>query len=58
MKDNVYVPLFSANLQELRHRSRAAVAMVSRDMLECVWGELDCRIDICRIYKCGHIWHL
>ena len=58
VKDNVYVPPLPANLQELHQQIRAAVAVVSRDMLERVWGELDYRIDICRISKCGHIEHL
>jgi hypothetical protein len=35
-----------------------AVAAVDRQMLQRVWQELDYRIDICRITKCGHIEHL
>ncbi|PSN41989.1 hypothetical protein C0J52_14867 [Blattella germanica] len=56
--DNFYVPPLPANLQELRHRIRAAVAMISRDMVEHVLGELDYRTDTCRISKVGHIEHL
>ncbi|PSN34295.1 hypothetical protein C0J52_25671 [Blattella germanica] len=52
MKDNVYVP---ANLQELRHRIRTAVAMVSLDMLKRVWGELEHRIPAVSPSVCGHI---
>jgi hypothetical protein len=36
----------------------AAVAPVDRDMLTRVWNEIDNRIDVCRITKCGHIQHL
>jgi hypothetical protein len=32
--------------------------MVDRDMLTRVWNEMDCRIDVCRITKSGHIQHL
>ncbi|PSN55504.1 hypothetical protein C0J52_02584 [Blattella germanica] len=58
VRDNVFVPPLPANLHELRHGIRASVAMVSRDMLERVWGELNYRNDICRISKCGHIEYL
>jgi len=34
------------------------VALVDRDMLTCVWNEMDCRIDVCRVTKGGHIGHL
>jgi len=47
-----------ANLQDLRNRITAAVALVDRDMLTRVWNEVDCRIDVCRITKGGHIEHL
>jgi hypothetical protein len=36
----------------------AAVALVDRDMLTRVWDEMDYRIDVCRITKCGYIEHL
>jgi hypothetical protein len=28
------------------------------DMLQTVWNELDCRVDVCRITKGAHIEHL
>ena len=34
------------------------MALVDRDMLTRVWNEMDCRIDVCRITKGGHIEHL
>ena len=47
-----------ANLQDLRNRITAAVALVDRDMLTRVWNEMDYRIDVCRITKGGHIERL
>jgi hypothetical protein len=35
-----------------------AVAAIDGQMLQCVWQELDYRIDICRFAKGGHIEHL
>jgi hypothetical protein len=32
----------------------AAVAVVDRDMLTRVWGEVDYLKDVCRITKSGH----
>jgi len=45
------VPPLPANLQDLRNRITAAVALVDRDMLTRVWNEMDYRIDVCRITK-------
>jgi len=36
VKDTVFVPPLPANLQDLRNRITAAVALVDRDMLTCV----------------------
>jgi Holliday junction resolvase-like predicted endonuclease len=35
-----------------------AVAAIDCQMLQRVWQELDCRIDVCRITKGGYIEHL
>ena len=43
------VPLVTDNLQELRDRITAAVALIDRDMMTHVWNELDYRLDVCRI---------
>jgi hypothetical protein len=40
------------------NRIIAAVALDDRDTLTRVWNEMDCRIDVCRITKGGHIEHL
>ena len=58
VKDTVFVPLLPANLQDLRNRITAAVALVDRDMLPRVWNEMDYSIDVCRITKGGHFEHL
>jgi hypothetical protein len=55
MKETVFLPPLSANLQDLRNRISAAVALVSRDILTRVWNEMDYRIDVCRITKSEHI---
>ena len=52
------MPLLPANLQDLRNRITAAVALVDRDILTRVWNKMDYRIDVCRITKGGHIEHL
>ena len=49
VKDTVFVPPLPANLPDLRNRINAAVALVDRDMLTCVWNEMDYLIDVCRI---------
>ena len=36
----------------------ATVALVDRDMLTRVWNDMDCRIDVCRTTKGGHIEQL
>ena len=43
------MPPLPANLQDLRNRITAAVALVDRDMLTRVWNKMDYRIDVCRI---------
>ena len=58
VKDTVFVPPLPANVQDLRYRITAAVALVDRDMLTLMWNEMDYCIDVCRITKGGHIEHL
>ena len=58
VKDTVFVPPVPANLQELRDRITAAVALIDHDMLTRVWNELDYRLDVCHISQSGHIEHL
>ena len=58
VKDTVFVSPLPANIQDLRNRITAAVALVDRDMLTRVWNEMDYHIEVCRITKGGHIEHL
>ena len=58
VKDTVFVLPVHANLQELRERIIAAVALIDRDMLTRVWNELDYRLDVCCISQDGHIEYL
>jgi hypothetical protein len=55
---HVYVPPIPRDLPQLRLRFVEAVTAIDRQMLQSVWQELDCRIDICRVTKGGYIEHL
>jgi hypothetical protein len=46
------------DLSHLRRKIVEAVAAIDRQLLQSVCQELDYRIDICRVTKCGHIEHL
>jgi hypothetical protein len=43
------------DLPQLRLWIVEAVAAIDRQTLQCVWQELDYRIDICRVTKGEHI---
>jgi hypothetical protein len=47
-------PPLPANLEDLRNRITAALALGNRDMLTRVWDKMDYRIDVCRNSKGGH----
>jgi hypothetical protein len=55
VKDTVYVPPLPRNLQELQNRIVAALGGVTMDMLQRVWEEIDCRLDVCRVTLGAHI---
>lgn len=55
LKDKVYVTPLPANLAELRNRITATVALVTPDMLQRVWEEIDFRWDVCRMTNGSHI---
>jgi hypothetical protein len=46
------------DLPQLQQRIVEAGAAINHQMLQCVWQELDYRIDICRVTKGGRIEHL
>jgi hypothetical protein len=58
IKDRVYVAPMPRDFHQLRQRIVEALAAIDRQMLQRVWQELDCRIDVCRVAKGGHIEHL
>jgi hypothetical protein len=58
VKDEVYVPPLPRDLPGLRQRIVAAADTIDVDMLQCVWQELDYRIDVCRVIRGGHMEHL
>jgi hypothetical protein len=55
VKDVVYIPPLTNDLQELRQHIIAAVATINRDMLEKVWTEMGYRIDMCCVTRGSHI---
>jgi hypothetical protein len=58
VKDQVYVPPFSASIPELKVQIRTAIETITADMLQTVWNALDHRVGVCRITKGAHIEHL
>jgi hypothetical protein len=40
---------------DLQARITAAIAAIDHDMLQRVWQEFDCRLDVCRVTKGAHI---
>jgi hypothetical protein len=58
VKDKVYAPPLPRDLPELRQRIVVAVEATDVDMLQCVWQELDYRIDVCQVTRGGHMEHL
>jgi hypothetical protein len=46
------------DLPQLRQRIVEIVAAIDRQMLQCVWQELDYRIGFCRVTKGEYIEHL
>ena len=57
-KDTVFVPPVPANLQELRDRIAAALALIDRGVLTLEWNELDYRLNVCLINQGGYIERL
>ena len=58
MKGLVFVPPFPANIEEMKQRITAALEIVTKDMLQRVWHELEYRLDVCRVTGGAHIEHL
>ena len=58
VKDQVCIPPLPASIPELKVRIRTAIETITADVLQKVWNELDCRVDVCRVTKGAHIEHL
>jgi len=58
VKERVYVPLLTADLDELTNRITAAVKSVTEDTLRRVSDEFSYRVDVVRAAGGGHIEHL
>jgi hypothetical protein len=55
---NPVITFLPRDLPQLRQRIVEAVATIRHQISQRVWQELDYRIDICRVTKCGYIEHL
>jgi hypothetical protein len=51
-------PSLPRDLPELQQRIMDIVDTIDVDMLQCVWQELDYRIDVCRVTRGRHMEHL
>ena len=58
VKGLVFVPPFPANIEEMKQRITAALEIVTKDMLQRVWHELEYRLDVCRVTGGAHIEYL
>ena len=58
IKDAVFVPPLSIDLNDLKMRIRASVNTIDGAMLCRVCEKLECRIDVCHMTRDGHIEHL
>ena len=58
VKERVFVPPLTHDLNEPKHRISAAVASIEEDTLHKVWNEFGYRLDVIRAAGGGHIEHL
>ena len=58
VKERVYVPPLTADLDELTNIITAAVNSVTEDTLRRVWDELSYCVDVVHAAGGGHIEHL
>ena len=58
LKERVYVPPLSADLDEIKNRITAAVKSVTEDTLRRFWDEFSHRVDVVRTAGGGHKEHL
>lgn len=58
VKDCIYILAHSVTLVELQERITAEFIIINRDMLMCMWAELEYNIDVCLVTNGGHIENL
>jgi len=58
VKDQVYVPPLPESIPEEKVRIRTAIEIITADILQTLWNELDYGVNVCRITKGAHIEHL
>ena len=58
VKERVYVPPLSADMDKLTNRITAAVNSITEGTFRRVWDELTCRVDVVRAAGGGHIERL
>jgi hypothetical protein len=58
VKDCVFLLPLPHDLPELRRWIVASISEISRDLLQRVWAEMDYRIDVWPVTKCGHTQQL
>jgi hypothetical protein len=54
VKDDVYVPPMPITLNNLKDRIRTAIAKIYQPLLQNVWHEVECRLDVCRATNGAH----
>jgi hypothetical protein len=55
VKDAVFVPPLSTDIDDLKRRITVSVAAVTCDMLRRVWEEVFYRFDVCSVTRGAHI---
>jgi len=55
VKNKVYIPPLSTDLEELKTRIKDAVNAVTQDMINNVWEEFVYCIDVCRAAGRDHL---
>jgi hypothetical protein len=58
VKEQVFVSPLPLDIDELELNFTAIIETTERNILERLWGELDYRLDICRVTNGAHIEHL
>ena len=58
VKYQIHVRPLPASVPEMKVRIRTAVETITTDMLQTVWNELNCRVNVCRITKGAYIEQL